>query len=100
MKSVAHVARLTNFTMIRQFFRSSSDITWPNFTNARCTQAMTPYKLIITHYRHITQQAISLNIENLLLISLYKITSLQEIHLVQLFIQLQAAKDLKPLHSG
>jgi hypothetical protein len=24
--------------MIRQFFRSGSDITWPNFTNARCLQ--------------------------------------------------------------
>jgi hypothetical protein len=38
MKCVAHVARLNNFTMIRQFFLSISDITWPNFTNARCTQ--------------------------------------------------------------
>jgi hypothetical protein len=34
----------------------------------------------------------SLNIENPLLIPLFKITSLQEIHLVKLFIQLQVAK--------
>jgi hypothetical protein len=52
-------------------------------------QAMTSYKLIITQQTH---NVIILNIENPLLIPLFKITSLQEIHLEKLFIQLQVAK--------
>jgi hypothetical protein len=67
--------------------------------HAAHNQAMTPYKLIITQQAHITQQAISLNIENPLLVPLYKITYLQKIHLVKLFIQLQAAKGSQPLHT-
>ena len=56
-------------------------------------QAMTSYKLIITRKTHnvIEHRKIPL------LIPLFKITSLQEIHLVKLFIQ---PRDLKPLHSG
>jgi hypothetical protein len=77
MKSVAHVARLTNFTMIRQFFLSSSDITWPNFTNARCTQASQDILQAYYYSTGTLQQ---------------EFHSLQEIHLVKLFIQLQVAK--------
>jgi hypothetical protein len=79
--------------MIRQFFRSGSDITWPNFTNARCPQVS--HDSLQAYYittQHVTQQTISLNIENPLLIPLYKITSLQEIYLVKLFIQLRVGK--------
>jgi hypothetical protein len=50
-------------------------------------QAMTSNKLIITQQAHYST-GMSLNIENPVLISLIKITSLQEIHLVKLFIQL------------
>ena len=53
-------------------------------------QAMTPYKLIFTQQAHYSTGNITEH-RNPLLISLYKITSLQEIHLVKLFIQLQAA---------